>query len=181
MRINGDWTLLHHASYHRDIGVMQLLLKHGADADCTDNLDLTPLRLASKIGCPKAMQLLLEYGANVNKRIHYGWTPLYWALLNRNVEVVCSLLQYVVDIDKAGLTALDCEPNALTRGLEIVCTPLERGADVHARDRFNQTPLKLALDSRHDLIAQLLVKYGARQSRVRSYLPGIIKLQCVRQ
>src|SRR6266478_5405907 len=113
MRINGDWTLLHHASYHRDIGVMQLLL---------------------------------EYGANVNKRIHYGWTPLYWALLNRNVEVVCSLLQYVVDIDKAGLTALDCEPNALTRGLEIVCTLLERGADVHARDRFNQTPLKLALD-----------------------------------
>jgi ankyrin repeat protein len=37
IRINGDWTLLHHASYRRDIDVMQLLLEHGADVDCRDS------------------------------------------------------------------------------------------------------------------------------------------------
>ena len=45
---------------------------------------------------------------------------------------------------------------------ENVCAPLERGADVHARDRLNKTPLELASDSGHGDIAQLLVKYGAR-------------------
>jgi ankyrin repeat protein len=123
IRINGDWTLLHHASYRRDIDVMQLLLEHGADVGCGDNLDLTPLHLASEVGCPKAMQLLLEHGANVNECMRYSWPPLYRAVLSRNVEAVRILLQYGADInDKAeyGSTALRCASNGFTGSLEIV-------------------------------------------------------------
>jgi len=95
----GRCTLLRHASRCDDI---QLLIDHGADVDCTDDADRTPLHLASANGCVRAMQKLLLYGADVNKHMRHGWAPLHRAsthgspegILNPVVWLASSYMSY---------------------------------------------------------------------------------------
>ena len=51
---------------------MQLLLEHGADADCRNDRDETLLYLVSEAGCTKTIQPLLNPGADVNSRMRQG-------------------------------------------------------------------------------------------------------------
>jgi ankyrin repeat protein len=158
----GDWTLLHFASSKPDLDAIQLLLlEHGADADCRDDLDQTPLHLASHVGCPKTMRQLLQHGADTNNRMLSSRTPLYQAVRSGNLEAVRLLLQYganVNDKDDLSRTALHVSSSP-----EITLALLECGADVNARDKFGNRPLEIATEFGYHDIAQLLLKHCARE------------------
>ena len=149
----GDWTLLHLASYYGFSKMIQLLLEHGADVNPIDNGE-SPLHLASFEGHVSAIQLLLEYGANVNRHeSRFGNTPLIHAVYNGRVEALRLLLQHGVDVDDKDGDGKSALYWALHAGnLEMVRVLLEWGADVHASDGFN----------RSQDIKQLLLEYGAR-------------------
>ena len=140
---------------------MKLLIEHGADVDCTDDLGRTPLHLASEVGRPRAIQLLLEYGADVNKRMHRGRTPLHLSICSGDVEVVRLLLQHGANVNDENddWTALHGAAHPWGGSLEITRVLLEYGANVHARAKSNKTPLELWSNGGDHDIAQLLSKH----------------------
>ena len=154
----GSWTLLHHASRRDNSDDVQLLLDHGADVDCTDDTDRTPLRLASAHGCVRAMQKLPEYGADVNNHMRHGWTPLHRASAHGSPEGVRLLFRHGANInekDGVGWTALHWA--SFKRRSEITQALLECG---HARDKSDRTPFQMACEYGFHDVAQVLLGYG---------------------
>ncbi|GFR58682.1 transient receptor potential cation channel subfamily A member 1 [Elysia marginata] len=57
---------IHRAALFNHVAVLKYLLEHGADVDCRDVQDRTPLLLAAGKGCWGAVQLLISNNADVN-------------------------------------------------------------------------------------------------------------------
>jgi ankyrin repeat protein len=68
------WTPLHIAAAGGDVGVLTLLLEHGADVHAACNLGTTPLYHATVFGRKSAIvELLLAHGA----RPESAWSPTF--------------------------------------------------------------------------------------------------------
>jgi ankyrin repeat protein len=80
---------------------MKILLKNGGDANLRSKSGLTPLHLAAMnrgIHGPKLTRMLLEFGGNPNLTENVmKWTPLHWAIDNKNdqnrLEITKQLLE----------------------------------------------------------------------------------------
>ncbi len=92
-------TPLHVASRHGHVGIAQLLLKHGADAEAQDYDKCTPLLLASKREYVEVARVLLEYGADREARNSFVCTPLLLASVQGYVEIARVLLEHGADKD----------------------------------------------------------------------------------
>ncbi|GFO25172.1 transient receptor potential cation channel subfamily a member 1 [Plakobranchus ocellatus] len=57
---------IHRAALFNHVAVLKYLLEHGADVDCRDVQDRTPLLLAASKGCWGAVQLLIANNADVH-------------------------------------------------------------------------------------------------------------------
>lgn len=55
----------------------RLLLEAGADPNCLDDKEKTPLIVAAQTGGKRSIQVLLEFGADVNAKTVYGSTALH--------------------------------------------------------------------------------------------------------
>ena len=60
-------------------GTMRLLIDHGADVKAKDDIQSTPLHMASSSGIPELVQLLIEHGADVRGQDRSNRTPLHLA------------------------------------------------------------------------------------------------------
>ena len=112
----GDSTALHEAAesrpYHGDMSavteIMALLTLKGLNVHQMDEHDRTPISIC----CTKeAVDALMKMGANLHgKHPYYGFTPLHWAILHRNSEVIKALIHHGADLhalDSEGKTPLD--------------------------------------------------------------------------
>ena len=102
---------LHSASEEDHAGIVEILLKAGADPNKANNKGDTPLMIASQYGAPLCARALLKAGADPNKAKPDGVTALHVASFNDKVDVVKELLA-AKDIDpfkknRDGKTALD--------------------------------------------------------------------------
>ncbi|MEM4217275.1 MAG: ankyrin repeat domain-containing protein [Candidatus Methanomethylicaceae archaeon] len=105
---------------------------------------------------------LIELGADVNVKNNDGCTPLHYACLGGDLNVVKSLIEHGADmnaVDHKGNTPLHyaCEGNHI----EVVRFLIEHGADVNAANHKCNTPLHYACKKGHLDIAILLYKAGA--------------------
>ena len=71
----------------------ELLLSHGADMECTDKWDWTPLRSAANYNCANQVSLLLGKGANINASTSNGRTAFHHAIMSGSSAVVKILLK----------------------------------------------------------------------------------------
>ncbi len=99
---------------------IEAALNRGADANCRDGHDLTPLMYAARgdhpnIGNPAptdnsgAVDLLLQRGADVNARTESGFVALFWAARYGHEHTAKLLIAHGADVtakDKDGMTAL---------------------------------------------------------------------------
>jgi len=124
----GMWyTPLHRAaSYRRALGMVQLLLDSGADANAAEHeWGGTPLHSGVRSGSPEIVALLLQRGAKTNTRSMSGFTPLHLAATEGRADIATMLLAAGAPVgarDKQGRTALQW---ALKEGNQNVVAVLE--------------------------------------------------------
>ncbi|XP_040290034.1 ankyrin repeat and SOCS box protein 10-like [Bufo bufo] len=129
---------LERSKHHVGFRCAKLLLQYGAHVNSlSEDEELTPLHVAAGHGLPDHVALYLRHGAAVDKRDVRGETPL---------SAACSHPQSAEQLDSF------CR----------VCARLiEGGADIHTRDRDQQSPLHLACKSANPQTVQLLLERGS--------------------
>ncbi len=128
----------------------------------------TLLHFAAGAGCLEVVEALLRVGAEAEEQDAGGHTALY-RVANEcgsaaGAEVVRVLARAGADVRAAGgVTRATPLHMAARRGhVEIARALIECGAEVEARDRKGDTPLRRALNCRKEEVARLLRERGAR-------------------
>jgi len=115
--------------------------------------------------CDEAVcKQLLAKGANVNARDEEGCTPLIWAVLAKNREVVDVLLAHGADVNcknNQGETAIYWA--AMSGDMGITNLLLEKGASVNEKDHFGISPLRSAILCNDQEMIKLLRRHGAKE------------------
>ena len=98
-------------------------------------------------------------GAKVNAEVSFGITPLEYALINCNPDIVSLLIRHGADVNlknQFGATSifLACDENTI----ELL---LDAGANINFRTYDGITPLLSALYKRNHYIAMRLIEQGA--------------------
>lgn len=148
---DGDWFPLMMGVAMNQIGVVEILLKHNALVDQTDQRGISSLALAVQECHVECMTLLLEKGADPNKANAVGTTPLVVAAQTGNADVVDILLRHKADPTlktQSGTTPLHAAVRSWSTN--VVEKLLEAGADPDSEERNGQTPLLSAIYAHDD-------------------------------
>lgn len=168
-RNDAGWTALMEAAHNKRFGLMELLLRAGAQPDlhCTCNGynggGYTALTiLAKEKGTENAVRLLLDAGAKVDEPSNDG-TPLMVAAHRGGLPVLELLLSKGADPNKArdsqGNTAL--MHAAHLGNSAMVSLLLGANADVNARGKNDNAALMWAASADNAAVVQKLLDAGA--------------------
>ena len=134
----GDYPL-EYAIYWSPREFVAELIARGADPNYPDPAGFPPLIAAlsaRRSGRNDIVRLLLERGADVGQRGINDWTPLHWAVVERNLEAVRLLLAHGADpdartrIDDCTSPLEDAEAAGFSEAVELM-----RGAHAGKRHR----------------------------------------------
>ena len=95
-------TALHRAAENGQLGLVQLLIREGADVNAEGDHQGTPLHLAAEAGCEEVVEVLLSGGADLKRRDWTGRSPLHYAARSGHLGVVETLVERGADIDARG-------------------------------------------------------------------------------
>ncbi|MBP2159860.1 MULTISPECIES: ankyrin repeat domain-containing protein [Asticcacaulis] len=120
-----DGESLYHATEHRDLECLSVLLEFGA------SVDGHVIRHMLDREDPEGLRLLLEAGGNPNETNAEGDTALHWAVRrNRSSNIVSMLINYGADLDAAREDGRTAYAMAIVSGQTAVADLLAaRGAD----------------------------------------------------
>lgn len=108
--------VLEYAIYHSPLAFIRTLLELGADPNYGDHAGfpslIAALTCADREDMYEILELLLAHGADIQQRGFNDYTPLHWAVAERNIEAIEFLL------------ANGADPNART-SIDDCTTPLE--------------------------------------------------------
>ena len=165
----GDQTPLMRAAEKNELGIVPMLLAHGADANAHISSGQfegwTPLYYAIFANAPDIVQLLLENKADpnvvanhlrmqqayntANEQVveHKGATPLLYAILRRQPDIVRILLAHQADpnlADTGKTTPLIAALSLYdTKSVELL---LQSGANVNAQNDQHQSPVNIVVN-----------------------------------
>ncbi len=91
--LNKNWTPLMIAVLRKNIDIIEIFLKNGADINFRNNKGQTPLHIASRWGHPEVVDYLIKNGTLIESRDWLSWTPIMWASLRGKTEVVEVLIR----------------------------------------------------------------------------------------
>jgi ankyrin repeat protein len=149
-------TALHIAADAGQPGVVEVLLRAGANIEARSISDQTPLYYAAAAGHASVVQQLLEAGANLKARDKYGASILYAAATAGEdaEDTVELLLERIEHKSKLGRTLL--HHAAAAGDKNMVELLIERGVDLDAKTTAGETALYLAMIRERDEIVRLL-------------------------
>jgi hypothetical protein len=108
-----DWTPLQFSASVGELDAMKVLLSEGAEVNYQSATkaipQITALHIAVRAGHLDLVKLLVKH-ADVNRQDQWGFTPVHYATIHRNQEMVKILLDNggsAVIASKAGTTPLD--------------------------------------------------------------------------
>lgn len=149
----GSYTPLHLAVKFGDVSIASLLCVHGARLDLADGRGMPPLHRAVQMKNEEMVRRLLLSGDSIYREVKdsNGSTALFYAIANRDLEMVKLLLRYGASCrarnDKTGATVLH-HAIAHRGGLASILVVLlgEPDIEVDAMDSNDRTPLALAAE-----------------------------------
>ncbi len=111
----------------------------------------------------KVSDLILK-GANINTRQPDGWTPLLFAVFNKNFELAKLLIEKGADVNAqdyhAGISVL---MRAVDSGdINFINYLIKKGVNVNARQKAGNSALSYAISGQRSEIVKLLQTAGAQ-------------------
>ena len=160
-RDNEGRTALHHAGHH--LGIIDLLVDHGANIDATDTHGQTPLLIAVMRQSLTTVTHLLARSANVYIAPSSRSTAIHYAAAFGNNQIIEALLKhgaYFFDFDSNEPTPLHYIA-AFSNNPEGIKLLLKYGARAHLQDKLGKNSLHNAARAGHfEPIALLISKVG---------------------
>jgi ankyrin len=135
-------TALHWAVRHNDAGLVDALLKAGADAKATTRYGVTPMNLAATNGNAAIIRRLLDAGVDANAANPGGETALMTATRTGKLDAMKVLMDRGADVNAHDSThAQTALMWAVTENHpDAVKLLLDRGADINASTTVTITP-----------------------------------------
>ena len=157
-------TALMNAVSKGDPDIVKMLLKAGADVTPKNRFDFNAFTQAVAAGKEDIAALLLESGAKIEEGSS-GLTPLQFAASAGNISMIRFLVKHGADVNhgvkSGGQTAL---LSAIYGAhADAVQALIELKANVNAKTKDGDTPLKAAMKGDQDDIVQLLKAAGAKK------------------
>lgn len=126
---------------------VEALLKSKADINAQSSTGNTALMLAIDRGKIDVALTLIKSGANLEIKGQKGWTALHNAASGGDKgykEVAEALIKHNASVDALSETLLTPLHEAAGKSLvDLVRLLVDAGADVNARDKFSNTPLRM--------------------------------------
>ena len=162
-------TPLHVAILSGQIGIVQLLLSHGADVNALDKQGDSPLHTAVLLfRDPAIWDPELAGRVDAKIRSHYAWSSLPEAVESRHLDAAQLLIKHGADINAPDYFGHSPLFNAVMfETLNFVELLLKGGADVNIRI-YDSTPLLRALLYENFDIAQSFIGHGADVNALES-------------
>nr|WP_109227129.1 ankyrin repeat domain-containing protein [Orientia tsutsugamushi] len=172
-------TPLYYAVANGYIGIVKLLLSHGANINsinCSGNTPLICSVIAEQV---EIVKLLLSHGADVHYKNYHRLAALHYASV-RDTKITDTLLAYGADINLSGGLNTTALHIAAEQGHEQnVDYLLACGADINSLDYFGDTPLTASVSAHHqnEAIIKSLVAYTVKLEsyNIRISSEGFIK------
>ena len=146
--------------------VLELLLEKGADVNACNKWRETPLLIAANNGHSDAVRALLRNGADPALCSEAGWSALTFAAHKGYDEIVSSLLHAGAPVNCRVTEDLSTPLHKACAGsktghLSAVHMLLDGDADVHALNKWRETPLLTAANHGQCEAVEALLDYGA--------------------
>ena len=141
-------TPLHYAILNSNRGLVNALLKAGADVNATDRDWSNALFFAAKVADLSIMRAVGEKIADPNFSGDQGYTPLHHAVTNGKIEQVEYLLKIGANPnakDHKGRSSLMLA--VVLEKIEVAKVLLKNGANPNDRDDCERTPLHYAVNN----------------------------------
>jgi len=164
------YTPLHTAcsssSSNGSLEVLNLLLDRGADANACNKWRETPLLIAANNGHRAAVEALLDHGADPSMCSEAGWSALTFAAHKGYHEIVELLLESGAPVNCQVTEDLSTPLHKACAGgksghLSAVKQLIDGGADVHALNKWRETPLLTAANHGQANAVEALLEAGA--------------------
>ncbi|KFZ04100.1 hypothetical protein V502_10410 [Pseudogymnoascus sp. VKM F-4520 (FW-2644)] len=163
-RTDREETVLDYAAFGGDTRMITIILEAGAEIATTNVDGVSALHLAAAHATPEVLEMLINVGYDVNlKTLNDGHTPLYKTFRKRRVDNMQVLIGEGADVNadqSNGSTLLHAAAGSWLAAADAVRLLVENGADTAARDRYDRTPLDLAMYLKHDGVVELLSENG---------------------
>ncbi|XP_071485683.1 uncharacterized protein [Diadema antillarum] len=149
-----------------DLEYLELILRRGADINCTDSYGQTVLHEVARTWDPDVAVFLIERGSGVDQADSFGRTPLHVAAAVNFPEMVEILLDYGADIEYAtkGENQTPLHYAARNDACKTLRALIKRGATLRSRDYKGRTPLQVAAELDRSETARLLLESGGTAS-----------------
>lgn len=135
-----------------------------------------PLWAAVRLEMIDEVKKQLLAGADASSMSEEGYPVLYYAIVNRNLEIVQLLLERQPELDQIikrdGLTLLHLAINK--KYPESAQLLIKYGCNVNLKDSINRTPLCMAVEMNDIAVTKMLLEYGADQTIVPRGRPSLI-------
>ena len=179
-------TALHYAtsSQFTNVSTVQALINKGANVKAVDKAGLNPLHMCvlptvlvpvmeeedeypEKAGVCDVIQLLASAGLDVNSTGNADFTPLHFALREKDVAVITKLLELGADATlktRTGETALHRSTIDYETFEAFMRLDKHDYLNVNIQDKFDSTPLHWAIWYHEVLVVRKLLECGASLS-----------------
>ncbi len=154
------------ASTYGDTSLARLLINSGVDINEKGLDDFTALFLAIKSLNKEMVLWLLANGAYVNVKDSYKATPLSYAVITGDPEMIKALLPKATGIDEQDIDGMTILMWAIYNEHDnpaVIQALLEKGATLHLKDNRGNTALAWALKKGNTATVALLRKAGAKE------------------
>ncbi len=142
--------------------VIEYLLSLNPDIKAEDLSGNTASHYFAQYGNSLKLEQLLNLGAEINHKNAQGLTPLHLAIMHRKnsiLEIRRRIKQYnkrEIKLDSSGIAYIKSALNN-----PVIPLLIDRGADINARDKYNETPLHKACRTMDTISIGLLIDAGA--------------------
>ena len=152
------------------VGMMEHLLRAGANIEARDDGQKTPLIIAARSGKDKCVSFLLKSGANIEAMDKFGMTPLHNAADCGHASTTTLLIEHGANKEAQSMneyTALHCASSLEKSYTARVL--IEHGANLEAEDQYGRTPLHHAVEPDVSSTVALLVEHSANKEARDQY------------